>query len=240
MEDAGRAPGDLRADVHAMGASLLGDVCTSCRLRRRRPRWPPGSPAVRSPRRNPSPTSTRRRRPDGPRPSRTRRAAGPSCSGPSPASRRIRRRCPACGRPSGPCAGASARWRSQRAGLDAFAHQPRHLGDLVGVGLVVGVAAVAQHIGPDRRVRHVRADVDRPRLGLQASRYSGKLSHVQSIPSCRAEPGMSSTPSISSIRKSWASGRTGAKPTPQLPMIAVVTPCQDEGASTASHVAWPS
>ncbi len=35
-------------------------------------------------------------------------------------------------------------------------------------------------------------------------------------------------------------GRTGAKPTPQLPNTAVVTPCQDEGASSASQVAWPS
>ena len=51
---------------------------------------------------------------------------------------------------------------------------------------------------------------------------------------------MSSTPSISSIRKVSAPGRTGAKPTPQLPMIAVVTPCQDDGAITGSHVAWPS
>ncbi len=51
---------------------------------------------------------------------------------------------------------------------------------------------------------------------------------------------MSSTPSISSIRNWWCSGRTGAKPTPQLPITAVVTPCQLEGASSGSQVAWPS
>ena len=36
------------------------------------------------------------------------------------------------------------------------------------------------------------------------------------------------------------SGRTGAKPTPQLPITAVVTPCQQDGASSGSQVAWPS
>ena len=56
----------------------------------------------------------------------------------------------------------------------------------------------------------------------------------------RAVPGMSSTPSISPIRNfSWP-GRTGAKPTPQLPMTSVVTPCQHEGVSSGSQVACPS
>ena len=73
-----------------------------------------------------------------------------------------------------------------------------------------------------------------------ASRYSPKLSHCQSMPSCKAVPGMSSTPSISSMRKSWESGRTGAKPTPQLPITTVVTPCQLEGDISGSQVAWPS
>ena len=51
---------------------------------------------------------------------------------------------------------------------------------------------------------------------------------------------MSSTPSISSIRRSWSSGRTGANPTPQLPITSVVTPCHAEGAREESHKAWPS
>ncbi len=34
--------------------------------------------------------------------------------------------------------------------------------------------------------------------------------------------------------------RAGAKPTPQLPMTTVVTPCQLEGAISGSQVAWPS
>jgi hypothetical protein len=51
---------------------------------------------------------------------------------------------------------------------------------------------------------------------------------------------MSSTLSMSSIRNCCSPGRTGAKPTPQLPMITVVTPCQLDGASIGSQVAWPS
>ena len=72
------------------------------------------------------------------------------------------------------------------------------------------------------------------------SRYSEKLSHCQSIPSDRAAPGISSTPSINSIRKSLSFGLTGAKPTPQLPITTVVTPCQLDGAKTGSQVACPS
>ena len=46
----------------------------------------------------------------------------------------------------------------------------------------------------------------------------GRSPTPTSMPSCSAVPGMSSTPSISSIRKSCSAGRTGAKPTPQLPI----------------------
>ena len=51
---------------------------------------------------------------------------------------------------------------------------------------------------------------------------------------------MSSTPSIRPISQSWRSGCTGAKPTPQLPITTVVTPCQPDGVSSGSHVTWPS
>ncbi len=71
--------------------------------------------------------------------------------------------------------------------------------------------------------------------------YSGKVSHrPHSMPSNRAEPGMSSTPSISSISAcSWPGG-TGAKPTPQLPMTTVVTPLCDDGAISVSQDTCPS
>ena len=51
-----------------------------------------------------------------------------------------------------------------------------------------------------------------------ASRYSGKVSHPQRDALGSAVPGMSSTPSISSMSQSSWPGRTGANPTPQLPM----------------------
>ncbi len=84
---------------------------------------------------------------------------------------------------------------------------------------------------PTSRLRGMRS---------RASRYSGKVSHSQRMPSCRAVPGMSSTPSMSSISQSRLAGSTGAKPTPQLPITTVVTPCQPDGASSGSQVAWPS
>ena len=51
---------------------------------------------------------------------------------------------------------------------------------------------------------------------------------------------MSSTPSMSEISRPCASGRQGAKPTPQLPMIAVVTPFCDDGVMSWLQVTWPS
>ena len=58
----------------------------------------------------------------------------------------------------------------------------------------------------------------------KVSKYSGKVSHSQSIPSCKAVPGMSSTPSIKPINQSLFSGLQGEKPTPQFPITTVVTP----------------
>ena len=50
-------------------------------------------------------------------------------------------------------------------------------------------------------------------------------------------PGMSSTPSISSTSLSRSAGLQGAKPTPQLPITAVVTPCHEDGAIRLSQTA---
>ena len=73
-----------------------------------------------------------------------------------------------------------------------------------------------------------------------SSRYSGKDSQFHVMPSCRAAPGMSSTPSMSWISQSRSDGRAGANPTPQLPITTVVTPCQPDGETSGSHVTWPS
>ena len=47
--------------------------------------------------------------------------------------------------------------------------------------------------------------------------------------------GMSSTDSMSRAKYSRSSGRTGAKPTPQLPITADVTPCQQGDATIGSQ-----
>ena len=72
------------------------------------------------------------------------------------------------------------------------------------------------------------------------SRYSANDSQPQGMPSCSAVPGMSSTLSMSSTSRSSAPGRTGAKPTPQLPMTIDVTPCQLLGVTCLSQQTWPS
>ena len=64
-----------------------------------------------------------------------------------------------------------------------------------------------------------------------AARYSANDSHSHFRPSCMTGPGMSSTPSISSTSFSRSAGLQGAKPTPQLPITAVVTPCHATMAS---------
>ena len=73
-----------------------------------------------------------------------------------------------------------------------------------------------------------------------ASRYSGKLSHSQVMPSCSAVPGISSTPSMSCTSQASLPFCTGAKPTPQFPTTTVVTPLLLDGSRTASQLTWPS
>ena len=73
-----------------------------------------------------------------------------------------------------------------------------------------------------------------------ASRYWPNVSQPHGMPSCSAVPGMSSTLSISWTSVSSVPGRTGAKPTPQLPITTVVTPCQLDGVTCLSQQTWPS
>ncbi|CAB4909906.1 unannotated protein [freshwater metagenome] len=68
------------------------------------------------------------------------------------------------------------------------------------------------------------------------SRYSGKVSQPHRMPAASAVPGMSSTPSMSSLSHWRLSGATGAKPTPQFPMTTVVTPWKHEGVRYGSQV----
>ena len=72
------------------------------------------------------------------------------------------------------------------------------------------------------------------------ARYSGKVSHVQSIPAIIASVGMSSTAVRQRANHSRSLGVHGASAKPQLPMITVVTPCQQEQLPSRSHATCAS
>ena len=184
------------------------------------------SPPDRPPRRRP-----RARR----RPCRARRALG-RCR----RARLPRRRCRERARRRGPCGPWCARSRSRapRPGCLPSRSRPSLR------CLRRSPARCARRARPSRRCARRRGAHGsrrrRERARSSASRYSGKVSQSQSMPSESAAPGMSSTPSISSISISCWSGCAGAKPTPQLPTTAVVTPCQPEGSRCGSQVACAS
>ncbi len=110
---------------------------------------------------------------------------------------------PGTGSPSTAVCSDGARGReAERAGLDAARTTSRHRGDVLGGGGLVARAPLAHDVGAHRAVRHLRGDVERARHRVEASRYSGKVSQPQVMPSASAVPGMSSTPSISWISQS--------------------------------------
>ena len=73
-----------------------------------------------------------------------------------------------------------------------------------------------------------------------AARYSAKSSQPQGIPALSAGKGMSSTTANMWVRYSRSSGRHGASVNPQLPVITLVTPCQDEDVHSGSQKTWAS
>ena len=73
-----------------------------------------------------------------------------------------------------------------------------------------------------------------------ASRYSGKVSKLQSMPAARAAGSMSSARSRLRTTRARCLGRTGARVKPQLPITAEVTPCQHELDPVASQNTWAS
>ncbi len=63
---------------------------------------------------------------------------------------------------------------SQRAGLERIAHEGRHLRDVVGGRFLVARPALAHHVGAQRAVRHLRADVEHARHLLDRVHVFGK------------------------------------------------------------------
>ena len=72
-------------------------------------------------------------------------------------------------------------------------------------------------------------------VASRQSRYSRKVSQPQGMPARSVSPGMSSIWVIRSISASCWSGRTGAKPTPQLPITTLVAPFHDDGVISGSQ-----
>ena len=60
------------------------------------------------------------------------------------------------------------------------------------------------------------------------SRNSGNVTQSHGMPARIASSGIASLRVIDSIERSRSSGRTGAKPNPQLPITTDVTPCQPD------------
>ena len=136
------------------------------------------------------------------------------------------------------CATSRSRARRPRSPSDTIA---RHGVDVLRGGGLVRRAPLAHDVRPHRAVGDLRADVEHEAASGRARRGTrGSVSQLHSMPSDSAAPGMSSTPSMRPISQSWRSGAAGAKPTPQLPMTRVVTPCQHVGVRSGSQVTWPS
>ena len=107
----------------------------------------------------------------------------------------------------------AARGEPQRAGAQRLLHELGHPDGVVGRWR----ARWRRPARPSRRPRSGPWAIWAPTsstLGCRstASRYSGKLVHSHVMPSVMAEPGMSSTPSMSSISHSCRSSAAGAKP----------------------------
>ena len=68
-----------------------------------------------------------------------------------------------------------------------------------------------------------------------ASMNSGKVSQSQVMPMFSTSKGIASTLTRSRMAISRALGLQGAMPTPQLPMMTLVTPCQEDGVTAPSQ-----
>ena len=134
----------------------------------------------------------------------------------------------------------AGRGEAEGAGLDALAGEFGHQRDVVGGGVLVVRAALAHHVQPQRAVRHLGADVDVVRPLVDGVEELGERLPVprQALVERGAGDVLDAFHQLDEL--AVVAVGTGAKPTPQLPITTVVTPCHDEGCSRLSHVAWPS
>ena len=109
-----------------------------------------------------------------------------------------------------------------------------------GGGQLVAGAALAHRVGADGAVGHLAADVDREVLLADRVEVLGV-----GLPPPGDALGQRGTRDVLDTlhqpdQPVLAAGRTGAKPTPQLPVTTVVTPCPLDGSSRLSQLTWPS
>ena len=117
---------------------------------------------------------------------------------------------------------------------------PRHRVDVVGRRGFAARAALAHHVQPQRAVRHLHRDVDVERPAVERVHELGERLPVprETFVQHRARDVLDALHQLD--EPVVIAGRTGAKPTPQLPTTTVVTPCHDDGIMRSPHDAWPS
>ena len=142
----------------------------------------------------------------------------------------------------GPVVEGAARGEAEGAGLDAL---PRRVRPSATMSSAVASSwfapALAHHVQP-QRARAAPGRRRRCRAAARRRRRGSRRTSSSSTPAPRGAPRPGCPRRLPSARSACRGRRscTGAKPTPQLPITTVVTPCHDEGCSRLSHVAWPS
>ena len=112
--------------------------------------------------------------------------------------------------------------------------------DVVGGGGLVGRAALAHDERAHGAVRDLRGDVEGARELVEHVEVLADGLPVPADGLAQRRAGDAFDAFHEADEPVVAVGRGGANPTPQLPITTVVTPCQIDGVSSGSHVAWPS
>ena len=135
-----------------------------------------------------------------------------------------------------PVTDGARRREAERAGLDALLHDACHRRDVLGRGRLVARTALAHRVGADRAVRHLTAHVDREVLLSDHVEVLGVALPAprNTLGECGARNVLDALHQL--ISQSSLPGRTGAKPTPQLPATTVVTPWPLDGSSRLSQL----
>lgn len=121
-----------------------------------------------------------------------------------------------------------------------LSHQTLHLGQIGRGRCLMPGRAFAHHIKPQGRVREVRRHVHGEVTRIELVEIIRKTLPRAVQPLVKHDAGISSTPSMMSMSALRSCCRAGAKPTPQLPAMAVVTPLEKLGSSCWSQRNWPS